>query len=156
MGRGLLTRIVFLQQASTHLGSVKEFDKVLFVVSLLHVDFLAVFIDLKRGIALDFSGLGAPFIGVSIQLLEDELGVVGDVTRKNGSDILAGWAPSSSEVDNQRFSAVGSGCNSCQVVSFGCQHHVSVIVGRLNTFALDLFVITIHSNLTNFSNKYTI
>ena len=89
-----------ISTARTYLSSVKELDQALFVGSFHLFDLLAVLIYLKRGIAFDSSGFRAPFIGVTIHLLEDELGVVGDVAYKNGSDMLAGWAPGRKEVDN--------------------------------------------------------
>ena len=104
--------LIIVFSASIYLGFVKEFDQAPIVGSLQLIDFLAVLIDFKRGHAIDFSFLGALSIGVNIQFLEDELGVFGDKTHKNGPDLLAGSAPSRSEVDNQRFAAACSGCNS--------------------------------------------
>ena len=122
---------VFFKQILSSLGPVEEVYQAGVTGTLHLLDFCAVFVDLKRRHALDSSCLGALSIGIDVELLEDELGVVWNVAHKDGSNSLAGWAPGRSEVNNQGLASVPGSRDSGLVSRQVRNHHVRVVVCHL-------------------------
>ena len=94
------------------LGSIEQIDEALVASSLHLLDLGTILVDLESGHALDAGSLCTLGVGVNIELLQDKLGIAGNVAFKNGSNALAGWAPGGGEVDDEGFATIGGSLNS--------------------------------------------
>ena len=94
---------------SVGLGAVEEVNETLVAGASHAFKLYAILVDLESGHRLDASCLSGLTVDVHVDLLEDELRVVRDVTLVDWANALARWAPRGCEVDNKGLASSSCG-----------------------------------------------
>ena len=114
------------QSESLRLCPVEKVNEALVAGATHRFDLSAVLVHLEGGHGLDAGSLRRFRVRINVDLLEDELGVLGHLAGVDGSDALARRAPGRREVDNEGLASLGR-CDCCVEGSLVCEHHVTVV-----------------------------